>query len=352
MSMFDLIFQGAQAYNQVGFFIGALVCLGIGGLILGNSMYWRVHALRVQGTVIGVIAGGGMYTPVYRYTLADGQSHVAKSDTSSGWVRGKETGRVVPLMISAHNPAEAREARRYPLDLIGIVFVVPGLVLGYVALTAYPITLMTWIVAAGMLLYLGERGYRVLIPKGQRLSIEEWKKQHNLGQTTLDLNSVKPIESIVSAPDVAQARLKQAQSYKFIVPVVAAVAVLLVAIGIYQSIRISRLEAAGLRAEGQVVRMKGESSSGSRTSYHAIVRFRTDKNATVEFKDDVGTNPPSHRAGDKVTVLYLAGDPRRQAIIDRGFLLNWLIPGIVFLFAAGLAMLSMALRRQMPPSPA
>jgi hypothetical protein len=76
--MFDLIFQGAQAYNQVGFFVGAVVCLGIGGLILGNSFYWRVHALRAQGTVIGVIANGGGYIPVYRYTSADGQSHVAK----------------------------------------------------------------------------------------------------------------------------------------------------------------------------------------------------------------------------------------------------------------------------------
>ena len=165
--MFDLIFQGAQAYNQVGFFIGAVVCLGIGGLILGNSLYWRVHALRAQGTVIGVIANGGAYIPVYRYTSADGQSHVAKSDTGSGWLRGKETGRVVPLMISAHNPTQAREARSHLLDLVGIVFVVPGVVFGYVALTAYPITLMTWIMAAGMLLYIGERGYRVLIPKGK-----------------------------------------------------------------------------------------------------------------------------------------------------------------------------------------
>ena len=151
--MFDLIFQGAQAYNQVGFFIGAVVCLGIGGLILGNSFYWRVHALRAQGTVIGVIANGGAYIPVYRYTSADGQSHVAKSDTGSGWVRGKETGRVVPLMISAHNPTQAREARSHLLDLVGIVFVVPGVVFGYVALTAYPITLMTWIMAAAMLFY-------------------------------------------------------------------------------------------------------------------------------------------------------------------------------------------------------
>jgi hypothetical protein len=346
--MFDLIFQGAQAWNQVGFFIGAVICLGIGGLILGNSIYWRVHALRAQGTVIGVIANGGTYTPVYRYTLADGQSHVAKSDTGSGWVRGKETSRVVPLMISAHNPTEAREARSYLLDLLGLVFAVPGVFLGYVALTAYPITRMTWFMAAAMLFYFGERAWRTIIPKGQRLSIDEWKKQHNLGQAALDLTNVKPIETLVSAPEVAQARLKQAQSYKMIVPILAAVAVLLLGIGVFQSMKISRLEAQGLRAQGQVVRLNSERGSGSSgTSYYPVVRFRTAGNSTVEFKDSVGTNPPSHRAGDKVTVLYLPGDPQRQAIIDRGMLVNWLIPAVIFLFAAGLAMLCITLRRQM-----
>ncbi len=47
--MFDLIFSGVQAYNQIGFFIGALVCLGLGGLLLGNSLYWRVHSLHASG---------------------------------------------------------------------------------------------------------------------------------------------------------------------------------------------------------------------------------------------------------------------------------------------------------------
>jgi len=352
--MFDLIFRGVQAYNQVGFFIGALVCLGIGGLILGNTVYWRVHALRAQGTVIGVIASGGTYTPVYRYTLADGQSHVARSDTGSGWVRGKETGRVVPLMISAHNPTQAREAGGYLLDLVGLVFAVPGILFGYTALTAYPITRMTWFMAAAMLLYLGERAWRVVIPKGQRLSVEEWKKQHNIGQATLDLTDVKPIETIVSAPDVAQARLKQSQSYKIIFPILAAVAVLLLGIGVFQSLKISRLEVHGLRAQGRVVRMNSEHSSGngSHYTYYPVVRFRTETNSTVEFKDSVGTNPPSHRTGDQVTVLYLPGDPQRQAIVDRGFLLNWAIPAIVFLFAAGLAMLCIVLRRQTKASAA
>src|SRR5689334_1008095 len=132
--MFDLFIDGIRAYNQIAMLIGAAICLGIGGLILGNSLYWRLHAERVTGTIIGVIARNGMYTPVYRYTAPDGETHEAKSDTSSGWARGKATGRTVPLLISAHNPTAARERNSYLFDIAGLVFIAPGLWLGYTAL--------------------------------------------------------------------------------------------------------------------------------------------------------------------------------------------------------------------------
>jgi hypothetical protein len=135
---------------------------------------------------------------------------------------------------------------------------------------------MTWIVAVGMIVYLAERGYRILIPKGQRVSIEEWKKQHHIGETTIDLTEVKPIENIVSAPDVQQAQQAQLQSYKKFAPLLAIFALILIAVGVYQSVKITRLEAKGFRAPGEVVRMKGEYSSGSGGGhyvYYAIVDF-------------------------------------------------------------------------------
>ena len=343
-SVLEFFFGALQAYNQVGIFIGAIVCLGLGGLLLGSSLYWRIHALRASGTIIGVINSGGSYTPVYRYALPDGETHVAKSDTSSGIVRGKETGRVVPLMISAHNPSEAREANGYLFDIIGLVLIVPGLWLGYTALFAYPVTPMTWIMAIALLAYLAERGHRVLIPKGQRLSVAQWREQHGLGAAAaIDLAEVKPIEDIVSAPDVQQGEQRQLQSSRNAAPFIGLFAIILVGVGIWQGMRIARLETGGLRAQGQVVRLKQESGSG-RSSYYAIVRFRTDRNETVEFKDDVGSNPPSHRPGDKVSVLYLAGDPRQQAMIDRG-IWNWAIPGILFAVGALLAWLAVFVRR-------
>lgn len=111
--------------------------------------------------------------PVYRYTLPDGRTHEAKSDTSSGSARGKETGRVVSLMISAHNPTDAREATNYLFDAIGILLIAPGVWLGYTALTAYSVTWMTWIMMVVMLFYLTERGHRVFISAAFDRRMEE-----------------------------------------------------------------------------------------------------------------------------------------------------------------------------------
>jgi len=345
----DLFVGATQAYNQVGMFIGAIVCLGLGGLILGNSLYWRIHALRACGTIIGVVSKSGSYAPVYRYTLPDGQTHVAKSNASSGSVRGKETGRVVPLMISAHNPTEAQETDSYLFDIIGLVPIVPGVWFGYTALTAYPITPMTWIMAVAMLVYLAERGHRVLVPKGQRLSLAEWRRQRGLdGATAIDLTDVKPIEDIVSAPDVRQALQRQLQSSRNMAPFIGLFAVALVCLAIFQGMKIAHLEAVGLRAQGQVVHLKEESSSGNST-YYAVVKFRTDRNESVEFKDNVGSNPPGHQPGDRVTVLYLADNPRQEAIIDRGIWWNWGIPGIIILVAAFLLWLLVVTLRSGTP---
>lgn len=337
--MFDFFISSANAYNQVGLFLGAACCLGIGGLLLGNALYWRLHSHRTSGTIIGVIAGNGTYAPVYRYTTPEGESHEARSNVSSSGTGGNETGRVVPLMIAAHNPSSARAANSYWLEIIGLVFVMPGLVFGYVALTAYPVTPMTWIMGALMTLYLVERGRRTLIPKGQRLSIDEWKRQHGTG-ASIDLAQVKRIEDIIAAAPQLATRAQPQQARKS-APVIGLFAIILAALGVWQGLRLAHLEAAGVRAPGQVVRLHEEWSSGSSGSshynYYPIVRFRTAENETIEFKDSIGSNPPGYRSGDKVTVLYLADTPRGNAMIDRGLLWNWAMPGGIFVAALVLA---------------
>lgn len=341
-------FHATQAFDQVGLFIGALACLGLGGLILGNSLYSHLRALHVTGTIIGVVARGGTYTPVYRYTAPDGQTHEAKSDTSSGSVRGKETGRAVPLLISPHNPAEAQEANSHLFDAIGLVLIIAGIWLAYTALTAYPVTWMTWLMAAVMVIYLAERGRRIFIRKGPRPSLADWQARRGLDATgAIDLAAVTPIETITATPETQQKLQMQAKNNRRTAPFVGLCAIALLAIGIFQARDIARLESSGLRAQGEVVRLKAEMSSGHnpRYNYFPVVRYHTDKNVGVEFKDGVGSNPPSYRPGDKVTVLYRSDDPRGDAIIDRGPLWNWAIPALLLLATALLAWLMMWMRR-------
>jgi len=338
--MFDLLFGGAQAYQQVGLFIAALFCCGLGALILGNAVYQHLLGLRVTGTIIGVVPTGGLYAPVYRYVAPDGQTREAQSDVSSGGVAGKETGRVVRLLISPHNPARAEQAgfrtNEMVVNAVGLVLLLLGSYLVYWAFTAYPITPMTWIMAAAMLILFGWRFHRSVIPKGKRLSKDEWRKQHLLGESaSVDLARVVPIERLVSAEDIAKTAQQQARQARITGPIVAVVAIVLVGVGIWQSRTIAQLEATGLRANGEVIDLRSGSGRGS--GYHAVVRFRTAQNTRVQFQDEIGSSPPRFRVGDKVTVLYLADDPRGAAIVDRGRFWNWAIPGIL-MFVSVLAL--------------
>jgi hypothetical protein len=252
---------------------------------------------------------------------------------------------VVPLLISSHNPTQAREANSYLLEIIGLVIVLPGVFLGYTALTAYPLTPMTWIMAGAMLVYFAERVSRIVIPKGQRLTIGEWKKQHHIGDIAIDMRDVKPMETIVSTVEAGQQRQAQRQNNKKAAPIVGLFAIILAGAALYQGGKIARLESTGLRASGEVVRLKEESTSGDHSSYYPIVQYRTERNVRVEFKDSVGSNPPSHRPGEKVSVLYLADNPQSDAIIDRGLWLNWAIPVILWLAAGFVAWLGIVLLR-------
>lgn len=349
--MFDLVFGGAQAFQQAGMLIAALVCFGLGALILGRALYQRAFSLRVTGTIIGVIADGRMYAPVYRYVTPDGRTREALSEVSSGSTAGKETGRVVRLLVTPDNPARATQAGYRTVESIanavGVVLILIALLFGYMALTSYPVTWMTWIMVAAMLILSGWRLHRHVIPKDKRLSIAEWRKQHNLGEDArVDLARVKPIEQLVPPMDLQKAAEQRARQSRRAAPLIGIFAVGLIAVAIYQGARIARLETSGLRADGQVVRLKSEPGAGGHASYYPVVRYRTEKNTQVTFKDAFGSNPPSYRAGDKVTVLYLADDPLNEAIIDRGMLWNGAIPALLLIAAALLIWLMLSLVRK------
>ena len=68
----------------------------------------------------------------------------------------------------------------------------------------------------------------------------------------------------------------------------------------------------GARAEGEVVRLVGSKTASPR------VRFVDDTGRAVEFTSSAGRSPPAYSVGERVEVVYPAGEPDR-AVIRGGF---------------------------------
>lgn len=109
-----------------------------------------------------------------------------------------------------------------------------------------------------------------------------------------------------------------------------------------------------LSAQGTVIELSrsssGSSTSGGSSTYRPVVVFQDHNGQRVEFIASVGSNPPSHRKGDRVEVLYRRADPQDAAIDS--FLHLWftasLLGGLGMLFftiGASLSILPLLKRR-------
>ncbi len=345
--MLDLIFAAFAAYNQIGTLIASAICLALGGLLLGNAIYWQLTAHRIAGTIIGVVPERAMYTAVYQYTLPDGRPMAAKADTATSWLGSYRTGAPVRLLVSAHNPAKARTTiHSVAFCIAGLVCLIPGVLFGWAALTEFPLTGMTVIVGAALAAYAAWRAYGALRRNG-RPTLHEWRQGLRLNEPrTVDLSKVTTAEEIQTTAEFRTEWTQQIQQSRLARILIGIAALVLLAIGLWQGARIIRLETEGLRAPGQVVELRQEDSADDDGGYvyYPVVRFQTEVGTTVQFKDATGSNPPSRRVGDRVTVLYFADNPA-DAIIDSGTWGNGLLPGVLVLIAAGLAWMWFAMRK-------
>jgi hypothetical protein len=325
--MFAFIVQAITAWNQVLALIGAATFGAVGGLLLGNRLYWRFGAQRVHGTIIGVreTAGHTCYA-MYRYAAPDGTSREAISDVGTNATAALETGRSVSLLVFARHADKASDADNYVLDIVGAVFSLAAGLLGYYALTAWRTTWLTWAVLAVAIL---------LAAKG----IHRGTANHPATATPPltprppdDLHSlpIRPVEEILARPEmqsrVAQQR-RQARRWR---PVLALIGVASLSAAAYAGNSTLLLARFGESAVGRVVRVEAQGTSGH-IAYHPVVRFMTRDGRAIEFRDGVGTHPSIYHGGETVTVQYLAGTPNAQARIDHG-IWNWAAPAVLLAF--------------------
>ncbi|MDE1151305.1 MAG: DUF3592 domain-containing protein [Micavibrio sp.] len=346
--MLDTLFSGFAAFNQVGALLAGLFCLAIGCGVLGNGIYWRMKAERVNATVTGVRQSGKFYYTVYSYMMpATGELVEATSDTGVDAVQaGMATGKEVSLMVFAADPHKVRVAGGWLYIIIGLFFLIPGSIFTHMALASYPLTPMTFVMLAAFAAYGAMKFKKILLPKGQRLTIAEWKAK-NLAESrggSRMTGQVLHVEDLAATPVFAAQAARNAANARKAAPILVLIGVGLILLGGYLAKKEQRLEDMGVRAPGRVVELRLNSSSDS-NSYYPIVNFQDAGGNQHEFRARSGSNPPSYHVGEDVTVLYLADDAQASAIIDSGWM-NWL--PVILCGGIGLAMLigGAALARQ------
>ena len=342
--MFDIFVGLISAFNQIGVLAGALVCAGLGALLVGNAVYWRLHAVRVQGQVIGVRQSGNILNAVYRYTLPSGETREATSVEGSDSTRGKQTGDVASLLVIPEKPDEVQEARHHVFTIVGVVLLAAGAGLFYYAVTAFHAGTMTWVVGGLFVAHFLERARQIVFPKDKRLQLSAWRQMLAQRQAAqLGAMPVQRLEDVASLPERRALEDRQRATLRRLAPFLLIAGVGLFALGVHQSRALVRLESFGVRARG-VVSSLSSSSSGRDRSYYPVVTYTDQAGKRIRFRDNTGSNPPMYHVNESVTVLYSASEPG-NAIIDRG-VWNWLPSAILYALAVLLSLVSIGLLRR------
>jgi len=324
------------ALNQVGMLLGAGFFLGLGTLLCGNRLYWRLRAKAVKGTVIGVRAPRKyLYYPVYRYKLPSGKWAQATSDTGSLPNPELVTGHKVRLLVFKKHPDRVADASSHVLETLGGILLGVGAVFVGVALTVWPVTPVTWVTLAVLALFVLFLLRRTTPRRGQPpfASLSRRTRPAEL----LD-SPVHPIEELLAGPVRAERRRKQRIAGRIVTPILVLAGLGVAALGVHLGRTTFLLQSAGERTQGTVLFLELKKTLHGST-YYPVVQFATLEGTIVQFRDVMGNNPPAYREGDPVDVLYFRNLPERTATIDRG-MLDWLAPGVLCVmgsFLAGIA---------------
>ena len=330
--MFDLFASSTIAFNQAMLLLAALFCLGFGALLLGHEIHWRLHALRIDGVLIGVREKKpGMFNSVYLFMLPSGQSVEATSNVGSNSTKGRDTGHKVKLLVFPDRPEDVSDAGSAIAGIIGVVLLLVGLWPLHAALTRWPINLLTLVMLAAGIGYIAYRMRAKLIPPEQRATPADWKLQRRERyRAELAALPVQRIEDLLATPEAVARRLRDRKTMRVVGPLLIVIGLALIALAIHLGREVTQRQASGQRTTGSVIALHEQSGSDG-SLYYPVVRFVAADGATIDFRDRTGANPPSQHVGNQVRVLYGSESPVDSAIIDRG-VWNWLPAVAVALF--------------------
>jgi Protein of unknown function (DUF3592) len=339
----DLFADAAALLNQAALLTVAALCGGLGALLAGNRLYWRVRGRSVPGTVAGVRVSGRYYYAVYRYKSPGGKRFQATSDVGVGAHEKLVTGRKLRLFFLKKHPDRVAETGVQVLEAVGwACFALAALAVG-LALGSWPVTSPTWFMLAVVVVFVVYRLRRSMPVRGERpfTSLTREAPPEDL----ID-RPVQSIEDILSGPVRAERQRKQRIAGLVVTPILVAAGVGVFALGAHLGRTTYLLLSNGARAHGTVLFCELKRTLHG-SSYYPVVQFATSKGLAVQFRDNMGSSPPAYREGEPVEVLYFPAVPESSATIDHG-VLNWLPPGILCIGGVFLAVVAVGARLGAP----
>lgn len=325
--MVDFFFNGMMAFQQAAMILGGGICFLIGVGILGNGLYWRLKAERVEATIVGIRKKDIYYYPVYRYMLKNGEQRESTSSTGTNSMRGMETGKTVRLMVFPDKPEEARPAASILYLILGLFFLGPGLLFLKIALFSYPLTGFSYGMIGVLVLMAALKMRKFIIPKEQRGTLAQWQEKRKAERAKKwDNSPVRTLEEFRDTPEGIKAVAQERQQARVAMPILIVIGCAMIFGGYHFGQKMIDLTEHGARAPGRVVSMESSRNSDGDTMYYPVVEFTDGKGRSTRFRDSFGSSHPSSRVGDDVKVLYLPDMPEPSAVIDRGWM-NWLLPG-------------------------
>ncbi|MCB9989414.1 MAG: DUF3592 domain-containing protein [Rhodospirillales bacterium] len=338
--MFDAVFGMVSAYNAVAMLFIGFVFFLFGGLMIGYAVYTRTTWRRVRGKIVAVRTyesdKSTMYRSVYEFVDADGKLVRVPDNSSSSILKGRLPGTAVRLLVNPSNPEDVRQPGVF-LFIFGAIFAGPGMFLLAAGGHQFDFGIYSVLLVLAILGGIIYKISKIIKPRSEWETKEEFRERM----------AQKRVEKYAKERDVSEQEIrdkldKYSRTVMAWTPVTLLLAFGLIAGGVYFWKDTQAFLEVAVPAQGEVVRMISEydSSDGGGYTYYPVAGFETLEGRHFEFKDKVGSNPPSFKTGDAVTVLYDPMNPQK-AWIDRG-LMNWFLPGI--LYALGAVIFVMTLR--------
>jgi hypothetical protein len=332
--MFELFSRAAEAQNQVGLFLVALVSIGIGILLVGAVPYRYLFDVRVQGRIVGIRQGERFIYSVYRYSLPSGRSCEGTSNLGTDSLGGRRTGKVVALWVNRNHPDRVQEVTSPLWSLLGVLLLAIGAKIFHTAATTWPVGPLTWIFAAALLMMLAARYWHLSLPDEKRPGFGTRKSAlSQFRSTAIGSIPMQRIEDFLTPERFASEVQRRAQLVR-LAPILAIAGIALLVWSASLGRTLARMELFSLPAPGVVESFAVSTSSDHSSTYAPVVRFTNVSGETVRFRDRLGSNPSFYRVGESVKVRYLPDDPQ-EPIIDRG-VWNWAPPILALLLGAAL----------------